>query len=220
MEECKNVTTIEEAKQEIPFTLFPVQGLRRTSEGDLTEDAIRTIMDGLKSRGKDLTDLTVKKGALNDLSTFLCSVNKQYLFILYNLMQAIRLGSTIEQDLIEVAKGKNQLMQDILTISRHIQGIDAKGTSQFIEGWQNQVSTPSAEVRRTTDTTLARLKGETLLLKGGLSKEGFVSGGERAHAIEITRQKNRVVSNYLGMYGFLNLVAVGLLIYISARPSQ
>jgi hypothetical protein len=33
--------------------------------------------------------------------------------------------------------------------------------------------------------------------------------------VEVTQEKNRYASNYLGLYGFLNLVAVGLLIYIS-----
>jgi hypothetical protein len=218
--ECKEVTSIDQAMKEIPFTLFPVQGLRRTSEGDLTEDAIRTIMDGLKSRGKDISDPNVKKEALSDLSAFLCSVNKQYAFILNTIIDMLKSGGDANNDLIQMAQAKNQLMQDILTISRHIQGVPGTDASQFIEGWQNQISNPSAEANRGTDVTLARLKDEQLLLRGGLSKEGFVSGGERDHAIEITRQKNRVVTNYLGIYGFLNLVAVGLLIYISAQPSK
>lgn len=217
--ECKNITTMDAAKEEIPFALFPVQGLRRTSEGDLTDDAIRIIMDGLKSRGKDLTDAATKGGAIQDLSAFLCSVNHQYSFILSHLIEQMKSDKAVEPELVEIAKKKNQKMQDILTLSRHIQGI--QNESQFIEGWQNQVSrTPSTEATRGTEATLARLKNEHLLLKGGLSKEGFISGGERDHAIEITREKNRVVSNYLGIYGFLNLVAVGLLIYISATPNK
>jgi hypothetical protein len=37
----------------------------------------------------------------------------------------------------------------------------------------------------------------------------------RKHAVEITEEKNRLVSNQLALYGFLNLVAIGLLLYIS-----
>jgi hypothetical protein len=38
----------------------------------------------------------------------------------------------------------------------------------------------------------------------------------KKHMVEITEQKNKIASNYLGLYGFLNLVAIGLLIYVSA----
>jgi hypothetical protein len=32
--------------------------------------------------------------------------------------------------------------------------------------------------------------------------------------VEVTKEKNKQASNYLGLYGFMNLVAVGLLLYI------
>jgi hypothetical protein len=41
----------------------------------------------------------------------------------------------------------------------------------------------------------------------------------RKHRIELLQEKNKAATNYLGIYGFMNLVAVGLLIYIAGASS-
>jgi hypothetical protein len=38
----------------------------------------------------------------------------------------------------------------------------------------------------------------------------------RKHMVDITVEKNNVASNNLGFYGFLNLIAVGMIIYVAA----
>jgi hypothetical protein len=38
--------------------------------------------------------------------------------------------------------------------------------------------------------------------------------------LELLKEKNKTATNYLGVYGFMNLVAVGLLIYIAAAGSS
>jgi hypothetical protein len=38
--------------------------------------------------------------------------------------------------------------------------------------------------------------------------------------VEVTEEKNKIAYNYLGLYGFLNIIAIGLLIYIAAGPKR
>jgi len=33
--------------------------------------------------------------------------------------------------------------------------------------------------------------------------------------VDVTGEKNKIVSNNLGLYGFLNLLAVGLIVYVA-----
>ena len=58
---CMQITSLEEAMKKLPSSVVPIEGLRRDNEGNLTADALRTITDGLKSRGIDPTDPTVQE---------------------------------------------------------------------------------------------------------------------------------------------------------------
>jgi len=38
---------------------------------------------------------------------------------------------------------------------------------------------------------------------------------KRMHAVQISEEKTAMASNYVAFYGFMNIIAVGLLFYIS-----
>lgn len=205
------MTTLEEAVKDIPSSLVPVAGLRRGADGGLTADALAMITDGLKSRGIDPTNQTDKDRILKELSTLLCKVNSQYQVILREIRRALDAGAPIEKSLLAVAEKKNLFMVDVLVVSRHMYGVKPfDETESFIEGWQDTRSVGgSIEGFFPGIAALeARLRGE---------REAFQSGSReelRKHMVEVTREKNKQVANYLGLYGFMNLVAVGLLLYI------
>jgi hypothetical protein len=211
--ECDPVTTLEEAVKDIPSSLVPVAGLRRGADGALTADALAMITDGLKSRGIDPTNQADKDRILKELSTLLCKVNSQYQVILREIRRALDAGAPIEKSLLAVAEKKNLFMVDVLVVSRHMYGVKPfDETESFIEGWQDTRSvggTPALEGFFPGIAALeARLRGE---------REAFQSGSReelRKHMVEVTREKNKQAANYLSLYGFMNLVAVGLLLYI------
>jgi hypothetical protein len=80
------------------------------------------------------------------------------------------------------------------------------GSVPFIEGWQN-VGTPTT----TTTAMTTQLADEREMLK---------SAELRKHMVQITGEKNMVASNYLAIYGFLNLVAMGLILYVAGASSN
>ena len=135
--DCPSVTTLEQAQAELPSSVLPIKGLRRDNDGNLTPDALQTIADGLKSRAIDPTDPAGKKRILKELVTLLCSVKKQYDFLLGELGRQIDAGQAIQKEFVEVIKQKNLFLQDILNVARHIDGLKvADETSSFIEGWK------------------------------------------------------------------------------------
>jgi len=203
---CIQVNTLEDAQNKIPSTVLPISGLRHDSEGNLTKDALTMIVDGLKSRGIDPTDALQQKNLKSELSTLLCSLNNQYQFLLNELQAKLNANQVITTEFIDIIKDKNVTMQDVLNVSRHLSGIKPFATgSEFIEGWQNSDSVVTLDGFTTTS-----LQDDMDML----DSKSYVE--LRKHAVEVTEEKNKVARNYLGLYGFLNLVAVGLLIYVSA----
>jgi len=209
---CVQVTTLEEAMKKLPSSVVPIEGLRRDSDGNLTHDALRTIVDGLKSRGIDPTDPTVHDKLQEDLATFLCSLNNQYTVLLKEFVRKLSEKDQPSNQFIEIIKNKNITMQDVINVSRHLDGI--LPSSSFIEGWQN--TTSMTDKKAGVEAFSQRLKEDFQALNG--SSKGNMEIHRRM--LEVTEEKNKVAYNYLGLYGFLNLIAIGLLIFIAAGPTK
>jgi len=204
---CPDITTLEQAEAQLPSSVLPIVGLRRGEDGTLTDDAKQSVMDSLKSRSVDPTNPETKKKLIGDLTILSCSVNKQYQFLLAVLGKRVTAGEKADGEFIDKIMAKNLFMLDILTISRHIMDMKTyDGSGPFIEGWQNASTSTNANTAMT-----AQLAKEREMLK---------STDLRKHMVEITTEKNNVASNYLAIYGFLNLIAVGLILYVAGARSN
>lgn len=206
---CPDITTLEQAEAKLPSSVLPISGLRRGNDGALTEDAKETILDGLKSRGIDISDSSTKHKVVTELYMLLCSVNKQYQFLLKDLYRRVSASEKITDEFTGIIREKNLFMLDILTISRHIQISKAyDGGVPFIEGWQNkqQPLTYTPDMNNMSQ----KLERDREMLDSHSYEE------LRKHMVNITMEKNNVASNNLGLYGFLNLIAVGMIIYVAA----
>lgn len=206
---CIQVNTLDDAMKAIPSSVLPISGLRRDSDGNLTKDALTMIIDGLKSRGIDPTDKEINSKLRKDLSAFLCSLNNQYQFLMAELLSKTTENNVITKEFLNIVKEKNRTMQDVINTSGYLAGIKSSGPkSEFIEGWQNTQTTVNTSIAESA--TIEGLQDDM----EALDSKSYES--LKKHIVEVTEEKNRVASGYLGLYGFLNLVAVGLLIYVSA----
>lgn len=200
---CDPVETLEDAMKDIPFSLLPTTGLRRNSDGDLTDDAVQIILDGLKSRGHDYTSEEPRKKILADLALMYCKTQHQYEFLMNEYSRRLEENMMISNDLEAGIQKRNDLLGDILRISRRLETISGSPTQEtFIEGWQTgggTVDTVSQQQRLQRDRENLRTR----------------SLDTRKHMVAHTREKNKYASNYLGLYGFLNIAALGLLLYVS-----
>jgi len=204
---CPDVTTLEQALTHIPSSVLPIVGLRRGENGALTDDAKESVMDSLKSRGMDPTNPETNKKLIGDLNSLICVVNKQYQFLLTVLSVSVAAGEKKDDEFLNNIIKKNLFMLDILTMSRHIMAIKSyDGSGSFIEGWQS--GSTSTNVDTAAMTQLAK------------EREMLKSTDLRKHMVQITGEKNNVASNYLAIYGFLNLIAVGLILYVAGAGSN
>lgn len=199
--------------KKLPSSVVPINGLRRDNEGNLTDDALRTIVDGLKSRGFDLTDPVIQDKLQVDLESFLCSLHSQYSLLLKELFRRTTSKQEVSKEFIEILKDKNITMQDVINVSRHLATIQSSGIGiPFIEGWQNTVPTMP---KKTPEGFMKKLKEEFENLNGDVSKIDT-----QKEMIKLTEHNNNLAHNYLGLYGFLNIFAIGLMIYIAAGPNK
>lgn len=198
-------------------SVLPIKGLRRDADENLTADALQMVIDGLKSRGLDPSDATQKRELIKGLLSLLCAVKKQYEFLIEELGRRIDTGAPIEKEFVGAIREKNIFLQDLLTVARHIDSIkSATAAEPFIEGWQNMLP-PSGEVNPMPPAGKKMIE-QFQADRQMLDSKNYVE--MRKHKLEIMKEKNKAATNHLGVYGFMNLVAVGLLIYIAAAGSS
>lgn len=224
---CDEIKSMKDAQKPIITPLLPVKGLRHNENGDLTEDAMKTIMDGLASLGINVDTEDAQNAILMETRQSLCNLNAQYQFLLSTLFMSIRKDETLSGKLIELIRDKNTAMRDILSVSRQILGKAPanKDGKKFIEGWTD-VKTEVNEKKTAIEGFVQmqnKLEGDANALVekryGDLAKENFASSTPQAstdaeRTLEISEQRMKSVSANLSLYSFLNVIAVGLLFYI------
>ncbi len=100
------------------------------------------------------------------------------------------------------AKNFNEKLNDIIQITNYI----AEKRAKEMRDQNVEINTLNASIKSTFDTLQAHSKM--------LNSETSITD-LRKRMVEFTEEKNRSASNLLSLYGFLNLVAIGLLFYIA-----
>ena len=224
---CDEIKSMKDAQKPIITPLLPVKGLRHNENGDLTEDALKTIMDGLSSLGINVDTEDAQNAILMETRQSLCNLNAQYQFLLTTLFMSIRKDETLSGKLIELLREKNMAMRDILSVSRQIleKAPANKDGKKFIEGWTDVNAGVNIKTKAVEGFVQMqnKLVGDANALSekryGDLLKENFVSSTTQGsidveRTLEISEQRMKSVSANLSLYSFLNVIAVGLLFYI------
>ena len=148
---------------------------------------------------------------MGDMKSEFCYYYTRYKYSLNKLFDSIvntSTGSTLTdaqkndiQSKLDRAKGFNQKLNDLVQISNFIAVTRAKEM-----GTQNQnINALNSEIT----TTFGKLQSNNALLK----REDAVAE-LRKRMTEFSQEKNLSANNLLALYGFLNLVSLGLLFYI------
>ena len=201
---CAEITTMNDAMAPIVSPLLPIVGLRHDENGTLTDDAIQTIMDGIKSMGMDINNEDIKMTILEQAKKTLCTINAQYEFLLKSYR------TTSDKDVYEQLFAKTQGMKDVLSVARH--SIDLKAPDgTMVEGFLgNYVENSKISLKEAFDDVQERVQNYGMLMAGVTDFQ--------SETLAISQQKNRSVDAYLSLYGFMNVVAIGLLFYITTLP--
>lgn len=202
IDRCDAVLTQADADLPVITPFLPVTGLRHDENGKLSADSIKTILDGMKSLGIVIDTEEKQYGFIQEAKYILCKLNAQYEFMLNDLLSSISRSEKADPELISKLQTKNQNMQDVLSVSRHILEMDL---NQMKEGF---ISSPSSNIIEQFQSMSENLIIESTILKA--EKYDDI----RRHSIEISGDAARYASRFMEIFGFLNITAFGILLYI------
>ena len=232
------VTSETELSRVFPNSVLPSAEPERTAEGRLTQSALDSIYSKLVSEGKLVSQQRYKQIMVNvtsqkdkaeiqktlesvgqqesqtmtALQTEFCFYYVRYKFALEDLFETLSRTSasssltdaqrnTIETK-ISNAKGLNMKLNDLIQVTN---SIAVKRSSEMRD--QNVTINMLNENIKDVYT---RLQRQNEILR----KEDSITD-LRKRMVEFTEEKNQSAVNLLSLYGFLNLVAVGLLFYVA-----
>lgn len=239
---CKGTAAVtSEADLNVPFpnSILPTsQPNRNSADGRLTSGSLDTIYNGLVASGKLISndrykqlmvDVTTQadkakqqqiletagaqeKQTMDAIQSEFCYYYVRYKYALQDLFDTLSMtsaGSTLtdpQRKTIETkianAKALNIKLNDIIQFTNFL------ATTRASE-MRDQNSTINSLNTNITDI-YSRLQAQNDILK----KEDSITD-LRKRMVEFTQEKNQSASNLLSLYGFLNLVAVGLLFYVA-----
>jgi hypothetical protein len=204
---CDPVVTQADAELPVLTVLLPVPGLRRDLSGNLTDDSITTIMEGIKSLGVQIDSDATKTAVLQEARIALCRLNAQYNFLLTNFATLVSRSATNEIDdpMVDLLAKKNQDMQDILTVSRHV--IDLP-VSTLMEGFMGTQRDPYGGYRESFQTMQ-----DTVSENACRMQQGDYNPKED-RSLKVSQERNEYAERLTNLYGVLNVVSIGLLFYI------
>jgi hypothetical protein len=213
------IKNMKDAQKPIITPLLPVKGLRHNENGDLTEDAMKTIIDGLSSLGINVDTEDAQNAILMETRQALCNLNAQYQFLLSSFFTSIHKDETLSGKMIELIREKNMAMRDILSVSRQIleKAPANKDGKKFIEAWIDLK--PDNKTKYVE--AFANMQKELVDEANALSEKRYENFDnavrkqiDEERSLEISEERMRSVSANLTLYSFLNVIAVGLLFYI------
>jgi len=205
---CDPITNLKDAQKPIVTVLLPVKGLRHDAEGEVTEDGVNIVMDGIKNLGITVTGEDLKTVVIAETKKVVSTLNAQYEFLIAMLISSMNNSEVPSKLILDLVKEKNTAMRDVLSISRQILSKRGSG-SEFVEGFVNN-SGNGATLKRALEAF--KTMNRNLETDADALKEQRYSDIKRNYDISV--EKTKSVSSNLAIYSFLNVVAVGLLFYI------
>lgn len=207
LSQCDPVITRQEADAPVLSALLPVKGLRRDLSGNLTKDSLTTITEGLKSLGIIIDSEFNKTAVLQEARTALCKLHNQFEFLLNDFVTNVARSemNNVDDKLFESIKKKNEQMQDVLAVSRHIFSIPIE---KMKEGFLGSTVDSFADFRESFQQMENTVNSNAKMISSGV----LVAREKRA--LEVSKDKNLYAERLTNMYGLLNITAIGLLFYI------
>lgn len=205
----------------LPQTALPEGS--RDSNGILTGEAVKTLVDNLVSMGRvpqvpapattdkaALTAFAVKDSAFAaGLRAEYCFYDSRYRYALQQMIAKLQAGYNASdanaaaalRSYVETTQALNQKLNDLTQISAEV----AKRRLQQSSAANQDISRLSAAM----DEKAAVLRKQSEILR---SQEG--AANLYKEMVKYSQEKVRATDNLLSLYSALNVVAIGMLIYI------
>jgi hypothetical protein len=189
----------------------------RSGDGLLLDSTLKQIVSSLKSQGilsngnSDNADTYVikQKAFLSSIKDEYCFYDSRYKYALQKLLNAVQQG-------YQANTGDTQ--QAIQTYLQYTQRLNQKinDLTQIINAITNDMINGTNEI----DKQIKEFNKEVQEKQKQLDKQNKILSSQSAattlnkEMVQFTEKKNKYTNNLLNLYGFMNIVALGLLIYV------
>lgn len=228
---CQTKTALTDTELSQAFGNGIIQGLLplsqnsasdRDGSGILNKNAVQSIIASLKNSGVIPTassgnaELFVKKQAelLKNVKAEYCFYESRYVYSLDKLFNAINQGYTNNTGDIQTS------IQKYLTSTQALNQ-RLNDLTQIINGVTDDMLSSTTNLESEIKTFDKKIKEQ----QGKLAKQNAIISSNQAvttinkQMVKFTEQKAKYSNNLLALYSFLNVIALGLLVYVykSAR---
>lgn len=231
-----SITTDAQRDQAFPNSVLPASGVQRSADGRLLDSSLLTIYNTLVSGGRlvsndqykaTLTQIrdsarevttqtleqihTKENNTMQAIKDEFCFNYVRYKYSLDQLFQLLTATSTAgtlttqQQADLQARLNKaiefNNKLNDLIQITNYIarqRAIEMRAQNEEINSMNSNI-----------ESTFTVLRQHNNMLK---QQDALAS--LRKRMVDFSQEKNLSASNLLSLYGFLNLVALGLLFYI------
>lgn len=223
---CPNQTSLTDTDLNATFGNGTVQGLLpssanpasdRDGNGMLNKNAVQSIVSGLKGSGvipnaqTTTPELYVKKqqDLLKNVQSEYCFYEARYKYSLQQLFNTIQQGymnntgdvQTAVQRYLQTTQGLNQRLNDLTQIINGVTDDMLSSTSDL----ENEIQAFDKQIREQK----SKLDAQNKIISSNQAVSEL-----NKQMVKFTEQKAKYSDNLLGLYSFLNIVALGLLVYV------
>jgi hypothetical protein len=211
--EQAEITSLRQAEQAFPNS-FLTKDVSRDLSGNLTKVSFEKLLAKAKEEKKYLDQNAFSFQQLVDsVHREFCFTNQQFLFLLREYTK--KPTGALKTKILD----KNQTLQDLV-------GALGFFDAMTMSGKDSTMVKPTEPIKPYAFWRLAKVENfqgfgsnkytnlqvELREQMQNLTADDLVN--LRKDQVEYSKEKNRAATNLLGVYGFLNLTAIGLLIYI------
>jgi hypothetical protein len=223
---CPNQTALTDTDLNATFGNGTIQGLLpssanpasdRDGNGILNKNAVQSIVSSLKGAGvipnasTTTPELYTKKqqDLLKNVQSEYCFYEARYKYSLQQLFNAIQQGymnntgdvQTAVQRYLQATQGLNQRLNDLTQIINGVTDDMLSSTSNL----EAEIQAFDKEIR----DKKAKLDAQNKIISSNQATTEL-----NKQMVKFTEQKAKYSDNLLGLYSFLNIVALGLLVYV------
>lgn len=189
----------------------------RSGDGLLLESTLTRVVNSLKSQGvvpdgkKDKPDDFVikQKAFLASIKEEYCFYDSRYKYALQKLLNSVQQG---------YQTNVGDVQQSIQTYLQYTQRLNQKvnDLTQIINAITNDMLNGTSEI----DNQIKQFNKNIQEKQGELEKQNKILSSQSAatqlnkEMVKFTEKKNKYTNNLLNLYGFMNIIALGLLVYV------
>ena len=177
----------------------------RDSTGLLTKNAVQAIITSLKGSAviptsKD-TNPSKQAALLNTIKSEYCFYDSRYKYVLEKIFSEVQHGNPPTQKYIVLAQALNRRLNDLIQIVNAITE-DMMSASTSIDTEMATMSKSMQDQKKKLDQQNKTISSNEATMK------------IRKEMVNYSEEKARHTDHLLKLYSFLNIVALGLLVYI------